>query len=269
MLTPLSLGLRPTLLSKNLHIWAVRKPLHCLAPTLSALSCSHHSLDSSARIPSQTSVNTSPLNRNLLSCDCDTSFFSRGFSTSRRSAAKELSDKGDVVYRGAISTMIKGVKIFSLSTSALGICLQPMLLFSNQELPMALRFAVGGFLNFFIFMNPFIIHYIAKKYVTELRWNRSTGVFTAVTWTFFVQRRELQFTAEDVKVPDMPGMFTFLEAKGTPLFLEPNAFEDKEAYIHLMGLHKPLDWEIPPRDAGGQSEKRCLGFPRWSRSDIG
>lgn len=149
------------------------------------------------------------------------------------------------MYRGAISGMIRGVKLFSLSTSVIGICLQPMLLFNNQELPTGLKVAFGGMINFLVFMNPFIIHYIAKKYVTELRWNRQTGVFTAATWSFFVQRKELQFTADDVRVPDVPGMFTFLEAKGIPLFFEPQAFEDNEAYIHLMGYDKPLDWEIP------------------------
>lgn len=155
--------------------------------------------------------------------------------------------------------MIKGVKIFSLSTSVIGICLQPILIFSNQELPTALKFALGGAVNFFVFMNPFIIHYIAKKYVTELRWNRQTGIFTAVTWSFLVQRRELQFTAKDVHVPDVPGMFTFLEAKGTPLFFEPQAFEDNEAYVHLMGYDKPLDWELPrerPPPTGENSERR-------------
>lgn len=263
MLTPVSLGLRSTLVSKNLlfgcsklpHIWSFRQPFHSLAPALSIFSHSHHSLDSSARILSQSTTSSALLNRNLQSRTCDTSFFSRGLSTSPPRAAKELSDKGDVVYRGAISGMIKGVKIFSLSTSAIGICLQPMMIFSNQELPTGLKFALGGAINFFVFMNPFIIHYIAKKYVTEMRWNRSTGVFTAVTWSLFVQRRELQFTAADVKVPDVPGMFTFLEAKGTPLFLDPQAF-DKEAYIHLMGLDKPLDWELPPREAGRESQKR-------------
>lgn len=230
------------------------KQLHSLAPVLTVVSQKSSNQSLIACSSNSVSQKTSLLNnsRSLLKVDLHSRLysgkdvFSRSFGTSSQRAAKELSDKGDVVYKGAISGMIKGVKLFSLSTSAMGLCLQPMVLFSNQEMPTGLKFAFGGIINFFVFVNPFIIHYIAKKYVTEMRWNRSTGVFTAVTYTFFLQRRELQFTADHVIVPDIPGMFTFLEAKGTPLFLDPQGFQDNEAYVHLMGFDKPLDWELPP-----------------------
>ena len=268
MLTHLGLGLRATQASKTpllgcstlSQIWSVGNPFHSLAPAaLSVSSHSHRSLRSrsAVAVPPQTFTTTNAsLSVNLRSGISDWNALSRGFGTSPRLAAKEPSEKGDVVYRGAISGMIKGVKVFSLSTSLIGVCLQPMLIFSNQELPAGLKFAIGGVVNFFVFMNPFIIHYIAKKYVTELRWNRVTGVFTAVTWSLFVRRRELQFTAGDVRVPDVPGMFTFLEAKGTPLFLDPQSFEDNEAYGHLMGFDKPLDWELPQKPPAGDEPQK-------------
>ena len=235
-----------------------RNSFHSLAvaPTLYTQVVGRYSSTRSRDIPLQSSPHECTLDHSPSQSNVSDAFqLARGFSTSTHCCAKELSEKGEVVYTGAISGMIKGVKIFSLSTSVIGICLQPMLLFSNQELPTGLKFAIGGFINFFVFMNPFIIHYIAKKYVTQLCWNRRSGVFTATTWSFFLQRRELQFTAEDVKVPDVPGMFTFLEAKGTPLFLDPHAFEDSEAYVHLMGYNKPLEWELPQRGEQPSSER--------------
>ena len=166
-----------------------------------------------------------------------------------------LNDDKDLVYRGPISGMIKGVKIFSLSTSVLGICLQPILFMGNQELPTGIKVILGGMINFLVFLNPFIIHYIAKKYVTELHWNKTTGVFTAVTYSLFVRRQELQFTAADVRIPSVPGLFTFLEARGVPLFLDPQVFKQTEAYIHLMGYDQPLDWELPPPTKQAEKEE--------------
>lgn len=162
--------------------------------------------------------------------------------------------KGELVYKGAISGMIKSVKIFSLSTSFLGLCFQPMFWFNEQAIPLVFKVAFGGIINFCIFLNPFIIHYIAKKYVLDLYWNQETGVFVASTWSFLVRRKEIQFMAEDVKVPDIPGMFTFMEAKGVPLFIEPQAFLNNDAYVHLMGFNKPLDWELPQQGTSSEKE---------------
>ncbi|KAK7504544.1 hypothetical protein BaRGS_00004030 [Batillaria attramentaria] len=173
-----------------------------------------------------------------------------------RNSSTETKDssKGELVYKGGLSGMIKGVKIFSLSTSALGLCLQPYLYLSSEELPLALKFVMGGIVNFFIFINPFIIHYIAKKYVTDIHWNRETGVFTASKLSFFLRRKEIQFTAADVTVPDIPGMFTVLEVKGTPLFLVPQDYLVRDAYVHLMGYDKPLEWELPKSEERQQSQ---------------
>lgn len=52
-------------------------------------------------------------------------------------------------------------------------------------------------------------------------------------------------------VPDVPGMFTTLVARGKPLLLDPSLFEQPEHYGRLMGYDKPMDYklhETPPEE---------------------
>lgn len=59
--------------------------------------------------------------------------------------------------------------------------------------------------------------------------------------SFFFQ---LEFKAEDVVVPDIPGMFTTMKAKGKPLFIEARHFTDPLYYAKIMGYDKPLDFKL-------------------------
>lgn len=69
-------------------------------------------------------------------------------------------------------------------------------------------------------------------------------VYIAETITFFLQKHRLEFTPEDVKVPDVPGMFTSMLVKGKPLFLDPRMFPDPDHYIKIMGYDKPMDFKL-------------------------
>ena len=52
---------------------------------------------------------------------------------------------------------------------------------------------------------------------------------------------QIKFRLNDVNVPDIPGMFTTFKAKGQPLFVEGNRFDDPFHYGKIMGYDKPLD----------------------------
>ncbi|XP_074646934.1 transmembrane protein 70 homolog, mitochondrial-like [Tubulanus polymorphus] len=156
-----------------------------------------------------------------------------------------IDDKyGELVYEGGIASMVRGVKFFSLSTSILGLSLQPYILLNADQLG---KFTVlfGGICSFFILGTPILLHWITKKYVTQLYLKRDTGEFTALTVTFFMRTMTTKFRAEDVKVPEIPGLFTTAIAKGRPLFMDMNFFRDIEVYKHMMGYDKPVDWSFP------------------------
>ena len=61
---------------------------------------------------------------------------------------------------------------------------------------------------------------------------------------------QIHFTVNDVKVPEVPGMFTTFLVKKRPLFVDPNMFKDLEHYGRLMGYDQPVNFHL-----GNQEEK--------------
>uniref|UniRef100_A0A1I8A3C9 Transmembrane protein n=1 Tax=Steinernema glaseri TaxID=37863 RepID=A0A1I8A3C9_9BILA len=103
-------------------------------------------------------------------------------------------------------TMRKGIKIakaLSLSSSALGVVMIPALTSymwsAAAERPSIMLFAVvaNSFLGF-LSLTPFLLQFLVKRYVLNIHYNRDTKVFTTVHLNFFMQKKCLQFKAEDV-----------------------------------------------------------------------
>lgn len=153
--------------------------------------------------------------------------------------------KGELAYFGVMRKSVKAVKIFSLSTSLLTLMMQPYLMITLSSVGTGMLAAIGTVMGLFTFGTPLMIHFIAKKYVSDLYYDEDTEVFVASTLSLFARRKELQFTADDVVYPTVPGMFTSVIIKGKPLFMDPYAFRLQSAYTKMMGYDKPLDWELP------------------------
>ncbi|XP_042239881.1 transmembrane protein 70 homolog, mitochondrial-like, partial [Homarus americanus] len=117
------------------------------------------------------------------------------------------------IYHGILSTQIKMVKLFSLSTSFLGLMVQPVLLQKVVGTQMGVILAVGSFIGFFTFVTPLIIHWITKKYVTSLEYDPKRDIYSATTLSFFLRQKKIHFSADDVAVPEVPGMFTTFYVK--------------------------------------------------------
>ncbi|XP_044269747.1 transmembrane protein 70 homolog, mitochondrial [Tribolium madens] len=156
------------------------------------------------------------------------------------------------IYYGILTPQIKAVKVFSLSSSIVGIVGQPFLykaILSTGNVPVIV--AAYSFIGFFTLVTPFLLHLITKKYVTHLLYKPETDSYVAKTVNFFCVTKETEFKIDDVKVPDVPGMFTTLLANGKPLFFDPRLFENPEHYARIMGYDKPIDfklYETPPVD---------------------
>ncbi len=50
--------------------------------------------------------------------------------------------------------------------------------------------ATGAFISFFTFATPFIIHFVSKKYVTALYYNKKDESYTAVTYSLFLRPKK-------------------------------------------------------------------------------
>lgn len=140
---------------------------------------------------------------------------------------------------------MKAVKVFSLTTSLTGLAAQPVIYEQAGKLGgTPIIVLMCGFVGFFTFVTPVLLHFITKKYVTHIHYNPSTEEYTATTISIFLTKIETKFKASDVKVPDVPGMFTSFVVGKVPLFVEPTMFSDTEHYVKIMGYDKPIDFRL-------------------------
>jgi len=157
---------------------------------------------------------------------------------------REGNGGSNVIYVGTLARYVRIVKVFSMSTSVAGICLQPFIYKKLSALPVILAVAVGGFASFFIYLTPVLLHLISKRYVTEMTLDPITGDYTATTYTFFLRKKIHRFTADDVSVPNVPGLFTSIRVRGVPLFIDRDLFTDHRHFVQLFKYANPLEWEI-------------------------
>ncbi|CAG9763131.1 unnamed protein product [Ceutorhynchus assimilis] len=171
------------------------------------------------------------------------------------SSANEAQNKQPpkTIYYGPLTPHVRAVKMFSLSSSVVGLAVQPVLyneILSTGNIPMIL--AAYSFIGFFTLLTPVLLHFVTKKYVLELQFDEPTSTYTAQTFNFFCKIKQTKFKVEDIFVPDVPGMFETFKVKGKPLFVDPRSFDHPEYYANLMGYDKPMDFKLyekPSKDA--------------------
>jgi hypothetical protein len=96
------------------------------------------------------------------------------------------------VYYGVLTPQIRAVKVFSLTSSILGVIAQPILLEKGSQIggiPMVV--ALCGFVGFFTFVTPLLLHWITKKYITELHYDEQKDEYIATTITFFLRQKKV------------------------------------------------------------------------------
>ncbi|CAK1595978.1 unnamed protein product [Parnassius mnemosyne] len=161
------------------------------------------------------------------------------------------------IYYGPLTPQIKAVKVFSLSSSAAGLLAQPIILKEASSIgSTSLLVAICSVVGFFTFVTPLLLHIITKKYVTEMYYDSETSTYKAVTINFFLVPKKLEFKTEDVVVPDIPGMFTTMLAKNTPLFIEARHFNDPSHYAKIMGYDKPIDFKLGNLEDSSENVKK-------------
>nr|SVE73170.1 EOG090X0CKL [Ceriodaphnia reticulata] len=150
------------------------------------------------------------------------------------------------IYKGTLATQVKGVKTFSFGTSLLGIGMQPMLYehISAPDSSIPLMVALYSAVGMFTFVTPFLIHFVTKKYITDIIFDPKTNEYTASTYNLIPTKRKIIFKLEDISIPDVPGAFTSLCVKNTPLLCIPSDFLYPEHYIKFMGYDKPVDFQL-------------------------
>ncbi|CAH1989042.1 unnamed protein product [Acanthoscelides obtectus] len=121
------------------------------------------------------------LKNRLVPITCPTEFNIRFTGTTTKNETQ--------VYYGLLTPQIKAVKIFSLSSSIVGIAAQPFLytaISATGNVPVIL--AAYSFIGFFTVVTPLLLHSITRNYITHLTYKKDTDTYVARTVSFFCQQ---------------------------------------------------------------------------------
>ncbi|KAM7378709.1 hypothetical protein PAMP_004314 [Pampus punctatissimus] len=160
------------------------------------------------------------------------------------------SDEGNLIYTGSLGTAVRGVKMFSYSTSGASLFLMPHILL-NTELgvqSLAVQIAFCSFIGFFTFLTPVLLHLITKGYVIRLYHNPDTDTYTAITYSVFLTEKRSIFHQSQVRIPAVSKMFTTFYADKARLLVNPDLFPTPQDYNHLMGYDKPFSFHTDDMD---------------------
>lgn len=193
------------------------------------------------------------INNKLFNKENDVNKFDKSFdkpyqvSESKLKQYKQEEGKfnGKLIYVGGLTSQLKFAKRISLSSSGLGIALLPFLTETLSASGIFAKIFVFGTSGFFIFVTPIFSQFLGRRYVSRLFYNYEEKKFTAILLSFFIREYKLEFSLDDVNVPDLPGLFTTIEIKSTKrgLFIDLDQIEDLELTKRIYGFDKPFDIE--------------------------
>lgn len=107
--------------------------------------------------------------------------------TKPQPSAKEEHPDGVTIYTGKFTRQIIRVKLFSLTTSAMGLLAQPVLWQKGLEVSgTGLSVIICSVAGLFIFVTPVLLHLVTKKYVIDIKYNKKTDEYTCMTVSFFL-----------------------------------------------------------------------------------
>ncbi|CAL8106647.1 unnamed protein product [Calicophoron daubneyi] len=156
----------------------------------------------------------------------------------KRSTASIKNSDGSIVYLSPNRKLLLYAKTFSLFSSAVVLAVQPFLISKCSQSGAFIAAAVFG--CGFGVVTPLLLHILTRSHVSEMYFDDSTGTYTAYTRGIFLNRKRIQFSAEEVvRMP--PGLLMAnLSVRGIPLFLSEADFIDVDAFKTLMAFDKPM-----------------------------
>lgn len=112
---------------------------------------------------------------------------------------KESDESGISIYEGKYSRNIVRVKLFSLGTSVMGLISQPVLWQHGQVVGgTGLGILLCSMVGIFTFVTPFLLHFVTKKYVVDIKYNKETDEYTCITISFFLYKNKVRIKNQQV-----------------------------------------------------------------------
>ncbi|XP_068427568.1 transmembrane protein 70, mitochondrial [Clinocottus analis] len=155
------------------------------------------------------------------------------------------SENGNLIYTGSLGSVVRGVKLFSYSTSGTSLFILPYTFLKTglglQSFAMTATFC--GVIGFFTFLTPILLHFLTKGYVIRLYHNADRDTYTAITYSVFLTEKKSVFHQRQVRIPAISKMFTTFYADKMGLLVNPDMFPLPQDYNHLMGYDKPFSFD--------------------------
>ncbi|XP_073346590.1 transmembrane protein 70, mitochondrial [Pagrus major] len=155
------------------------------------------------------------------------------------------SEDGNLIYSGNLGNAIKGVKLFSYSTSGFSLIVMPQILLKTGlgVQGFAIQAVYCGIIGLFTFLIPVLLHLMTKGYVIRLYHNPERDTYTAITYSVFLTEKKNVFHQRQVRIPAVSQMFTTFYADHMGLLVNPDMFPIPHDYNHLMGYDKPFRFD--------------------------
>jgi hypothetical protein len=144
---------------------------------------------------------------------------------------------------GQLTSQLKVAKMLSLSSSLLGLMMLPLLTDTLSTSTLFAQLFVFGTTTFFIFVTPILSQILTRKYVSRMYYNYQEKKLTAILFNFFLFEYKLEFSLDDVYMPDMPGIFTTVKVKSNNrnLFVDLNQITDLTITEKILGYDREFD----------------------------
>ncbi|XP_015429414.1 PREDICTED: transmembrane protein 70, mitochondrial [Dufourea novaeangliae] len=152
----------------------------------------------------------------------------------------------ELIYTGLLSKNIFGLKLFTLGTSCVALVTLPFV-WDNaiQADKDAITLGLIGFMGVYAICTPLLIHFlVGRKYVANMYYDSAADKYLAQTYSILLKKKTVEFTENDVHVPDFTGPFSTCFVKGKPMFFTEPEFTDKTHYHKLMGHYKPINFQL-------------------------
>lgn len=165
----------------------------------------------------------------------------RAYSTSKDSGGK-TGALGDLIYTGSVNRGVYIAKYISLSSSAIGMCIQPWLLTKMAASAAVFKVAMLSATGLFVFGTPFLLHFLCKRYVTEMYYDKDTNTFTAVRLNFFARPKRLSFAPYEI-CDSASNPFSNYQVGDNAMLIDTNVIRElrPDVYIIFMRYDEPID----------------------------
>ena len=147
-----------------------------------------------------------------------------------------------LTYVGGMTSLIKRVKRFSLFTSAVGVCFQPVLAIKLASASTAVTVGVLAGSCVPVFVVPLALHHVCRRYVTHMYYDPMHHTFTATRLSFFLRQRDFTFSRNDVTILYNESFFKTCLIHKQPYFVDELGFLDKDVYMKFNKFDDPLDY---------------------------